>query len=453
MVWRPGRSLDGRYITWIWVHPPPPQPPPPTLPPPPPTAALDDDDDDDDDDDGRAMVPPTEASQATLTIIEARLRERDVHAVDARRLVVHGRIDVREAVAAALESIAAVDDEERLGVNYAAVLEAVVPVTPNDVPAPTTSKGARRAGRAAVRMHGAFAAGVPRHATWYVGIVGRAAHVDRGMRVRRREHELSARTWASVHGAGFHRYGSGQIALMPRGRWTTRERGLKAEFVMVLLPGVLDGRPVRMPCAPFLLNAEPGGGMGHVRRRDDDGYDDDGHSDDDNDNLGNLDDDDDDMTDSDDGEDDDAPPPPPPPPPLAVPPPPPLAVPPPPPPPSLGAGAGAGGASTSAAAAAVGAGARAGAGAGPSRTHRQCPVCASFNEVREASYGPAIGCPPDRWRCVQHRELNDVDLINIRNMCQVCAALGFRKRSSYGPREGGRFRCADHRLPNDVRRP
>ena len=62
-----------------------------------------------------------------------------------------------------------------------------------------------------------------------------------------------------------------------------------------------------------------------------------------------------------------------------------------------------------------------------------CPVCASFlHVVREASYGPAIGCPPDRWRCFKHRELNDVDLINIRNMCQVCAALGFQKRSSCG---------------------
>ena len=44
-----------------------------------------------------------------------------------------------------------------------------------------------------------------------------------------------------------------------------------AEFVMVLLPGVLDGRPVRTASAPFLLNAEPGGGLGalpgHVRRR------------------------------------------------------------------------------------------------------------------------------------------------------------------------------------------
>ena len=46
------------------------------------------------------------------------MRERDVHAVDARRLVV-GRIDVREAVAVALECIAAVDDVARAGVNYA----------------------------------------------------------------------------------------------------------------------------------------------------------------------------------------------------------------------------------------------------------------------------------------------------------------------------------------------
>lgn len=52
-----------------------------------------------------------------------------------------------------------------------------------------------------------------------------------------------------------------------------RERGLLAEFVMVLLPGVLDGRPVRTASAPFLLNAEPGGGLGHVRRRADDEYD------------------------------------------------------------------------------------------------------------------------------------------------------------------------------------
>ena len=78
-----------------------------------------------------------------------------------------------------------------------------------------------------------------------------------------------------MHGAGFRRYGSGRIELVVSGRWTTRERGLKAEFVMVLVPGVLDGRPVRVPCAPFLLNAEPGGGMGHVRRRADDDYDDD----------------------------------------------------------------------------------------------------------------------------------------------------------------------------------
>ena len=44
-----------------------------------------------------------------------------------------------------------------------------------------------------------------------------------------------------------------------------------------MLPGVVDGRPVRTESAPFLLNAEPGGGMGHYRRRD--VYDDDGLSD------------------------------------------------------------------------------------------------------------------------------------------------------------------------------
>ena len=61
----------------------------------------------------------------------------DVHAVDARRLVVVGRINVREAFAAALECIAAVDDDSLAGVNYAAVWEAVA--TPNDVP-PTTHR-------------------------------------------------------------------------------------------------------------------------------------------------------------------------------------------------------------------------------------------------------------------------------------------------------------------------
>ena len=40
MVWRPGRSLDGRYLTWIWVHAVPMRTPPPTLPPPPPPAWL-----------------------------------------------------------------------------------------------------------------------------------------------------------------------------------------------------------------------------------------------------------------------------------------------------------------------------------------------------------------------------------------------------------------------------
>lgn len=37
-------------------------------------------------------------------------------------------------------------------------------------------------------------------------------------------------------------------------------------------------------------------------------------------------------------------------------------------------------------------------------------------------------------------------------MCQVCAALGIQKRSSYGPEEGGRFMCFEHREPGDVRR-
>ena len=52
------------------------------------------------------------------------------------------------------------------------------------------------------------------------------------------------------------------------GRWRSRAIGLKAEFVLVLLPGVVDGRPVRTESAPFLLNAEPGGGMGHYRQAD-----------------------------------------------------------------------------------------------------------------------------------------------------------------------------------------
>lgn len=51
-----------------------------------------------------------------------------------------------------------------------------------------------------------------------------------------------------------------------------------------------------------------------------------------------------------------------------------------------------------------------------------------------------------------HRELGDVDLINRRNMCQVCATLGIEKRASYGPEEGGRLRCFEHREPGDVRR-
>ncbi|XRB25049.1 hypothetical protein RI054_41g149050 [Pseudoscourfieldia marina] len=43
MVWRLGRSRDGTYLTWIWVHAVPMRIPPPTLPPHPPTAAIDDD--------------------------------------------------------------------------------------------------------------------------------------------------------------------------------------------------------------------------------------------------------------------------------------------------------------------------------------------------------------------------------------------------------------------------
>ena len=51
------------------------------------------------------VTPPTEASQGTLTDLEARLKELDVHAVDALRLVVGRRIiNVYEAVAAALVS-------------------------------------------------------------------------------------------------------------------------------------------------------------------------------------------------------------------------------------------------------------------------------------------------------------------------------------------------------------
>ena len=68
--------------------------------------------------------------------------------------------------AAALESIAAVDDVTRPGVNYAAVWTSTS--TPNDVPPPTTRKGARRTRRAAEHMRGAFAAGVPRATTCHV---------------------------------------------------------------------------------------------------------------------------------------------------------------------------------------------------------------------------------------------------------------------------------------------
>ena len=75
--------------------------------------------------------------------------------------------------AAALESIAAVDDVTRPGGNYAAVWTSTsTPNDRNDVPPTTTRKGARRTRRAAEHMRGAFAAGVPAvppRATWYVG--------------------------------------------------------------------------------------------------------------------------------------------------------------------------------------------------------------------------------------------------------------------------------------------
>ena len=85
--------------------------------------------------------------------------------------------------------------------------------TPNDVLPLATPEGARRARRtrhrrAHARRMRCRRATSPRRATWYVGIVGRAAHVDHGVRVRRREHERFALTCASVHGAGFRRYGS-----------------------------------------------------------------------------------------------------------------------------------------------------------------------------------------------------------------------------------------------------
>ncbi|XRB15495.1 hypothetical protein RI054_10g53400 [Pseudoscourfieldia marina] len=71
------------------------------------------------------VTPPTEASQATLTDLEARLVEGDRHAVDARKLLRRGLIDICECVAMALDSIAGVDDAGRAGVNYAAVWVAV----------------------------------------------------------------------------------------------------------------------------------------------------------------------------------------------------------------------------------------------------------------------------------------------------------------------------------------
>ena len=178
----------------------------------------------------------------------------------------------REAVTAALECIAAVDDVARAGVNYAGGGDAERRATIGDARGRATRTSHRRAHARRIRCRRATS---PRRATWYVGIVGRAAHVDHGVRVRRREHERFALTCASVHGAGFRRYGSERIVLSPRGRWALRVRGLKAEFVMVLLPGVLDGRPVRTASAPFLLNADcrawrAGGGMGHgqYRRRE-----------------------------------------------------------------------------------------------------------------------------------------------------------------------------------------
>ncbi|XRB16474.1 hypothetical protein RI054_12g63180 [Pseudoscourfieldia marina] len=139
----------------------------------------------------------------------------------------------REAVTAALECIAAVDDVARAGVNYRATQYLYI-----------------------WRIR--YGDTVPYWTVpyWVALDVSRAAHVDHGVRVRRREHERFALTCASVHGAGFRRYGSERIVLSPRGRWALRVRGLKAEFVMVLLPGVLDGRPVRTASAPFLLNAD-----------------------------------------------------------------------------------------------------------------------------------------------------------------------------------------------------
>ena len=235
---------------------------------------------------GASPTPSVQtAAQKTLSELEVRLREDDVHAVEARMLLPRIK-SIHEAVAAALESIAAVNDESLLGVIYAADWKASM--TPKDVPAPTTHSGARRVRRAARRIKDAFAAGVTDH-TKYIGIVGRVKKPgNSGMRVRRREHERAGEAYASMHGAGFRRYGvSKRIRLRAVGRWALRPRGLLAEFVLVLMPGIEDGRPVRTESAPFLLNAEPGGGMGHRRsqpsdewgRNPSDLFDDDGMSD------------------------------------------------------------------------------------------------------------------------------------------------------------------------------
>ena len=209
---------------------------------------------------GASPTPSVQtAAQKTLSELELRLREDDDHAVEARSLL--PRINVHDAVAAALESIAAVNDESLLGVIYAA--DWVASLTPNDVPAPTTRSGARRVRRASRRIKDAFVAGVKDH-TKYIGIVGRVKKPgNRGVKVRRREHERAGEAYASMHGAGFRRYGvSKRIHLRVVGRWAMRPRGLLAEFVRVLMPGVHDGRPVRTASAPFLLNAEPGRSQG-----------------------------------------------------------------------------------------------------------------------------------------------------------------------------------------------
>ena len=72
-------------------------------------------------------------------------------------------------------------------------------------------------------------------------------------------------TFASALAARRYDGVSKRIKLRGVGRWALRPRGLLAEFVLVLMPAIEDGRPVHTASAPFLLNAEPGGGMGHQR--------------------------------------------------------------------------------------------------------------------------------------------------------------------------------------------